>query len=133
MRPRAAHRGLLVGAAVTAAEIVSLVAALGGPTALVGGAKWWLDRAERIRREDLAREDARAEASAARGVATGTALTSAADSVRALAVAVERVPVALDALDDRLDSRFERIERSLDALHARLTPPTGEHRAGGSS
>ena len=58
---------------------------------------------------------------------------TAADSVRALAVAVERVPVALDALDDRLDSRFERIERSLDALHARLSPPTGEHRAGGAS
>ncbi len=118
---------------MTAAEIVSLVAAFGGPTALVGGGKWWLDRAERIRREDLAREDARSEASAARGQATGAALTSAAESVRALAVAVERVPVALDALDDRLDARFERLERALAEIRAHVAPPTGEHRTGAVS
>jgi len=53
--------------------------------------------------------------------------------VRALAVAVERVPVALDALDDRLDARFERIERQITEIRAHVAPPTGEHRAGGAS
>ena len=117
---------------MTAADLAPILAGLGGVSGIGAALRWWLDRSERIRREDLAREDARAVASVARGQATGAALTSAADSVRALAVAVERVPVALDALDDRLDARFERIERSLDSLHARLTPPTGEHRAGGA-
>lgn len=118
---------------MTAAEVGALVTALGGVSGLGAAARWLLDRSERLRREDIAREDARAEASAARGQATGAALTAAADSVRELASAVARVPVALDALDDRLDARFERIERSLDSLHARLTPPTSEHRAGGAS
>ena len=117
---------------MTAADLAPIIAGLGGVSGIGAAVRWYLDRAERIRKEDLAREDVRAEASAARGQATGAALTSAAESVRELASAVARVPVALDALDDRLDARFERIERSLDSLHARLTPPTGEHRAGGA-
>lgn len=133
MRPREARRGALVGdPGVSLADAAPAITALGGVGGIAAALRWWLDRAERIRREDLAREDARSEASAARGQATGAALTSAAESVRELASAVARVPVALDAMDDRLDARFERIERSLDALHARLTPPTGEHRVGGA-
>ena len=111
---------------MTAAEIVSLVAAFGGPTALVGGGKWWLDRAERIRREDLAREDARAEASARRYEAMTAAMNSAASGLTGLGVEVGRVPAALGSIDDRLD----RMERLLVAIDARTSPPTGEHRAG---
>jgi len=118
---------------VSPADLAPILAGLGGVSGLGAALRWWLDRSERIRREDLAREDARAEASAARGQATGAALTAAADSVRALASAVERVPVALDAMDDRLDARFERIERSLAEIRAHVAPPTGEHRAGAVS
>jgi len=117
---------------VSLADAAPVVTALGGLGGIGAALRWWLDRAERIRKGDLAREDARAEASAARGQATGAALTSAAESVRALAVAVERVPVALDALDDRLDARFERLERGLAEIRAHVAPPTGEHRAGGA-
>ena len=117
---------------MTAAEIAPVITALGGVGGLGAAVRWWLDRSERLRREDLAREDARAEASAARGQATGAALTSAAESVRELASAVARVPVALDAMDDRLDERFERIERQLSEIRAHVAPPTGEHRAGGA-
>jgi hypothetical protein len=117
---------------VTAADLAPVLAGLGGVSGIGAAVRWWLDRSERIRREDLAREDARAEASVARGQATGAALTSAADSVRALASAVERVPVALDAMDDRLDARFERIERALAEIRAHVAPLTGEHRAGGA-
>jgi len=117
---------------VTAADLAPILAGLGGVSGLGAAVRWWLDRSERIRREDLAREDARAEASVARGQATRAAPTSAADSLRALALAVGRVPVALDALDDRLDARFERLERQLAEIRAHVAPPTGEHRAGGA-
>ena len=118
---------------MTAAEVGAIVTALGGVSGLGAAARWLLDRSERLRREDIAREDARAEASAARGQATGAALTAAADSVRELASAVARVPVALDAMDDRLDARFERIERALAEIRAHVAPPMGEHRAGAVS
>ena len=117
---------------MTAADLAPILAGVGGVSGLGAAVRWWLDRSERIRREDLAREDARAEASVARGQATGAALASAAESVRELASAVARVPVALDAMDDRLDARFERVERALAEIRAHIVPLTGEHRAGGS-
>lgn len=114
---------------MTTAEIVSLVAALGGPTAVVGGAKWWLDRAERIRREDIARDDARAEASARRYEAMGAAMVATAETLRALSAEVSRVPAGLTALGDDI----ARVDRTLAVIEARTAPPTSEHRAGGVS
>ena len=61
---------------MTAADLAPVLAGLGGVSGVGAAVRWWLDRSERIRREDLAREDARAEASAARGQATGAALTA---------------------------------------------------------
>lgn len=114
---------------MTGAEVASLVAALGGPTALVAGARWWLDRAERLRREDLAREDARAEASARRYEAMGAAMTATAETLRTLAAEVARTPAALDTLG----AEVAALHRSVAVIDARLTPPTGEHRAGVAS
>ena len=117
---------------MTAADLAPILAGLGGVSGLGAAVRWYLDRAERIRREDLAREDARAEASAARGQATGAALTATAASITAMGVEIGRVPVALAATEDRLDARFERIERALAEIRAHVAPLTGEHRAGGS-
>jgi hypothetical protein len=114
---------------VTAAEIASLVGAIGGPTALVGAAKWWLERSERLRREDLAREDARSEASARRYEAMGAAMTATAETLRSLATAIERTPIALD----QLGGEVAAMHRTIAVIEARLVMPTSEHRAGGVS
>lgn len=117
------------GSDVTTAEIASLVGAIGGPTALVGAAKWWLERSERLRREDLAREDARVEASARRYEAMGAAMTSTAETLRVLGAEIARVPAALTPLADDI----AELRRAVAVLDARTSPLTGEHRAGGVS
>ena len=124
---------------MTAADLAPILAGLGGVSGLGAAVRWWLDRSERIRREDLAREDARAEASAARGQATGAALTATAASITAMGGEIGRVPVALTATEDRLTNRLEHVERQCaEALHllteirAHVAPTTSEHRAGGS-
>jgi hypothetical protein len=103
---------------VTAADLAPILAGLGGVSGVGAAVRWWLDRSERIRREDLAREDARAEASVARGQATGAALT---------------------ATEDRITNRLEHVERQcaealriLTEIRAIVSPATSEHRAGGS-
>lgn len=108
------------------ADAAPILTALGGIGGIGAAVRWWLDRAERIRREDEARADAREERSAARYEAMGRALAQSAAAIVDLAHDVERVPAALDALGGRVD----RMERTVDA---RLSPATGEHRAGGAS
>lgn len=111
---------------MTAAEVGAVVAALGGPAAIVGAVRWWLDRSERIRREDLAREDARADASARRYEAMGAAMTATAETLRTLAAAIERTPAALEMQS----AEIAAMHRTLAVIDARLAPPTSEHRAG---
>lgn len=111
------------------ADAAPAITALGGIGGIAAAFRWWFDRAERIRREDLAREDARAEASAKRYEAMTAAMNSAAAGLTSLGVEVGRVPAALGSIDDRLD----RMERLLVAIDARTSPPTGEYRAGAVS
>ena len=124
---------------MTAAEVGALVTALGGVSGLGAAARWLLDRSERLRREDIAREDARAEASARRYEAMGAAMTATAASITAMGGEIGRVPGALTATEDRLTNRLEHVERQCaEALHilteirAIVSPATSEHRAGGS-
>lgn len=114
---------------MTAAEVGALVTALGGVSGLGAAARWLLDRSERLRREDIAREDARAETSARRYEAMGAAMTATAETLRALAAAIERTPVALE----QLSGEVAAMHRTIAVVEARLTPPTSEHRAGGAS
>ena len=124
---------------MTAADLAPILAGLGGVSGVGAAVRWYLDRSERIRREDLAREDARSEASVARGQATGAALNAAAASITAMGGEIGRVPGALAATEDRLTNRLEHVERQCaEALHilteirAIVSPATSEHRAGGS-
>ena len=117
---------------MTAADLAPILAGLGGVSGLGAAVRWWLDRSERIRREDLARE-------VARGQATGAALTATAASITAMGGEIGRVPVALTATEDRITNRLEHVERQCaEALHllteirAHVAPATSEHRAGAS-
>ncbi len=81
-------------------------------------------------REQITAGEARAEKSAERAVAIAGALDASARATSELARAVDRIVPALDAIDDRIDMRMEQIDRRLALIEARITPPTGEHRAG---
>lgn len=108
------------------ADAAPIITALGGVGGIAAALRWLADRSERLRREDIARDDARADRSAARYDAMTTAMNAAAAGLTSLGVEVGRVPAALGSIDDRLD----RMERLLVAIDARTSPPTGEHRAG---
>jgi hypothetical protein len=132
---------------VTAAEIVN---ALTGSALLAAavreGWRWYTARTARgdaakaaaddsvagLLREQIAAGETRAEKGAERAVAIAGALTASATATSELARAVERIVPALDAIDDRIDMRMEQIDRRLALIEARLSPPTGEHRAGGA-
>jgi hypothetical protein len=132
---------------VTAAEIVN---ALTGSAILAAavreGWRWYTTRASQsdaakaaadgsvasLLREQITAGEVRAEKGAERAVAIAGALTASATATSELARAVERIVPALDAIDDRIDMRMEQIDRRLALIEARLTPPTGEHRAGGA-
>lgn len=129
---------------MTASDIVN---ALVGSTVLAAAARevwrWYTTRAERadaartagasdvaaLLREQIAAGETRAERGAERAVAMAAALASSASATTDLARAVERVPLAIDALAERL----ERVERTLAVVDARMSPLTSEHRAGGAS
>ena len=130
---------------MTAAEVVN---ALTGSAILAAavreGWRWYTARAARgdaakaaadgsvagLLREQITAGEARAEKSAERAVAIAGALDASARATSELARAVDRIVPALDAIDDRIDMRMEQIDRRLALIEARITPPTGEHRAG---
>lgn len=100
------------------ADVSPILAALGGVGGIAAAVRWWLDRSERLRREDLAREEARHAEDKAAARELGASLAAS-------AAAVTRVA---DAMND-LVPRVVRIEERLLA-----TDRTGEHRsAGGAS
>lgn len=99
-------------------DVGGAIAACGGVGAIAAAVRWWLDRSERIRREELAREEARHAEDKAAARELGASLAAS-------AAAVTRVA---DAMND-LVPRVVRIEERLLA-----TDRTGEHRsAGGAS
>ncbi len=93
-------------------DAAPLITALGGVGGIAAAVRWWADRAERIRKEDLARDEAKRVADLAAAKELGAALTAS-------AAAQDRLADAVGALVPRV----VRIEERLDRVDL-----TGEHR-----
>lgn len=92
---------------MTFADIAPVITALGGVAGIGAGIRWWLDRSERIRKEDLAREDAKHVEDRASAKELGEALTASAAAQNRVANSVEDLVPRIVRLETLLEQRMD--------------------------
>ncbi len=92
---------------MTPADIPPIITALGGVAGIGAGVRWWLDRSERLRREDQAREDAKRVEDRQTAKELGEALTASAAAQNRVANSVEDLVPRIVRLETLLEQRAD--------------------------